>query len=726
VFVNRAKRALHTVRLGLGILLVAAVVVVTVLFYRELRQQLYTERQTHLTELTVKITEVLDTTVSAQQSKATSAQRLLETMEFADTDELFYHLHRLAGFLDLSDAALLVMDSRGQYYTADGGQGRWESTDDLLLEDPYPVIRELTLAGTKATYMVFFSRLEDGPSVGTGPALTHAAVAVPLSGMQEAFTISVFGDRCDVCLINPDGRRLYRQTSNAAFLEEYNILSALEAAKFYMGGSVTELEEAVRTRTSCCLEFQNPTDEVNYFVSTVPLQDADWTVLLFVPTSVLGANTTNVMNFVIAYFTAVAVILMIVFTLLMSAAMTNRNDRALMAKQEEANRYLAQAADDASAASAAKSEFLSHMSHDIRTPINGIVGMTSIAMKEVDDPNRVRECLGKIGGAADHLLTLVNDVLDMSRIESGRIEIARDPMDIRTVIENCNSIISGQLLSRQLTFVRDIEDICHPYLFGDELHLRQVFINILGNAVKFTPDGGTVTFRVRETRATETDVHYVFTVSDTGIGMSEEFQKRIFEPFSQEDNGSRTTYQGTGLGMAITKQFVELMGGTIAVASAPDRGSCFTVELDFAIDHNSHHAAGTAAACDIQGMKLLVVEDNELNLEIAVALLEDAGAAVDTAENGREAVDRFLSAAPGTYDAILMDVMMPVMNGYEATRAIRASTHPEAMTVPIIAMTANAYTEDVQQALSAGMSAHVAKPIEMERLFAVLREFQKP
>jgi CheY-like chemotaxis protein len=369
------------------------------------------------------------------------------------------------------------------------------------------------------------------------------------------------------------------------------------------------------------------------------------------------------------------------------------------------------------------------MSHDIRTPINGIVGMTNIAIKSIDgekrDYDRVKDCLQKITGSANHLLSLINDVLDMSHIESGKVEIAHAPLDMQAIIDNCSSIISGQLLTRHLTFVQDFEGLEHPYLYGDELHLRQILINILGNAVKYTPDGGTITFRVRQFPAGDNKVRCQYVCEDNGIGMSEEFQTKIFEAFSQEDGGSRTTYKGTGLGMAITKQFVDLMGGTIQVESKLHEGSRFTVELTFDIDPEYQEKRVVEEHVSLAGMRVLLVEDNDLNLEIAQEMLEDEEMMVDTAVNGQIAVDMFTSAPAGTYDVILMDVMMPVMNGYEATRAIRASSHPEGTSIPIIAMTANAYTEDVQAALDAGMNAHVAKPIDFGRLFAVLNQYDR-
>jgi CheY-like chemotaxis protein len=297
-------------------------------------------------------------------------------------------------------------------------------------------------------------------------------------------------------------------------------------------------------------------------------------------------------------------------------------------------------------------------------------------------------------------------------------------MDIRTVIDNCYSIISGQILSREIDFFKDFSNIKHPHVLGDELHTRQILINILGNAVKFTPDGGTIHFRVKELESEDDKGLYRFEIEDNGIGMSEEFQEHIFEAFSQADNGSRTNYMGTGLGMAITKQFVDLMGGKITVKSKLSEGSCFTVDLMLDIDPEKREENAAAVTENVSGMKVLLVEDNMLNMEIAEEILEDEGVIVDTAENGQIAVNEFEASVPGTYDAILMDIMMPVMNGFEATKAIRASSHLDAKKIPIIAMTANAYAEDVHAALDAGMNAHIAKPINIPLLLATLNRYK--
>jgi signal transduction histidine kinase len=605
--------------------------------------------------------------------------------------------------------------------------GRWSTMEDLVAQDTEPVIRELIVYGEKTSCMVFFSRLENPKSLGAADegTLSHVAVAVPLDTIKEYLTISMFGDECYTYLINQQGRRLYKQTFSNTFIEDFNVIAALQEDRFIMGGSVEDLIDSVNKRENFCAEFNEESNGENYFVSTVPVSGSDWTVLLFVPTKVLGVQSTEFMNSVLLYFIGIAFAGFVIFACLLYMITTNRNDKRMMAQQEKNNRQLAIAAEEAKSANAAKSEFLAHMSHDIRTPINGIIGMTNIAIKNRGNSERIDDCLHKISGAADHLLSLINDVLDMSSIESGKVEMSNKPLDIRLLINNCNSIIDGQMVSRDLEFVKPDEDFSHPYVYGDELHLRQVFINILGNAIKFTPDGGRIEFRAKELSADDKKVTYRFEFEDTGIGISEEFKAKIFDEFSQEEKGGRSTYQGTGLGMAISKKFIELMGGTIDVRSRLGQGTCFTVELTFDIDEEYREKDSHNKKVQLQGMKVLLVEDNELNMEIAREILQDEGILITEAVDGSQAVELFANSKPGDFDAILMDIMMPVMNGYDATRAIRGLSHPSAKTVPIIAMTANAYREDVEKAMDAGMDAHVAKPIDVSLLLSVLDQCGK-
>ncbi len=390
---------------------------------------------------------------------------------------------------------------------------------------------------------------------------------------------------------------------------------------------------------------------------------------------------------------------------------------------EKSREQIEQALKKAEAANAAKTVFLANMSHDIRTPINGIMGMVTLAKKE-EMSKDASEYIRKIDVASRHLLSLVNDVLDMSRIESGRADIVCEPTDVRIIVDNCTSIMQGQLEGRDIRFEKICDDITHPRIMADVMHLRRVLINILGNAFKFTPDGGSVIFETKETGYENGKVFYQFTVTDTGKGMSPEFLKHIFEAFSQEDNVSRANYQGTGLGMTISSQLISLMGGTIDVESKPGKGSKFTVTVPFEIDTTEQlPAKKKPAQYDIRDVNILLVEDNELNMEIAASILGDMGAKVTGAVDGKDALDKFTGNAEDTFDVILMDIMMPRLNGYEATRAIRNAGKKDSATIPIIAMTANAFAEDKIQAMEAGMNSHVSKPIDFNLLVNEILSF---
>ncbi|MCR4822407.1 MAG: response regulator [Treponema sp.] len=389
-------------------------------------------------------------------------------------------------------------------------------------------------------------------------------------------------------------------------------------------------------------------------------------------------------------------------------------------------RELKEAKERAEAASAAKTEFLAKMSHDIRTPINGVIGMAELALKNIMHPYKSQQCIEKIITSAFHLNSLVNDILDMSHIESNKLEIAHKPLNILSLADGCLSIIEGQLINRNLKIITEFEDFNHPFLLGDELHLRQAIVNILGNAVKFTPDGGKVIFRIQQLSTGYKTVTYRIEVQDTGIGMKAEFLNHIWDTFSQEDGGARSEYKGSGLGTAIAKSLIELMGGTISVKSKLNEGSTFTIDIPFAIDDRTE----TVRKNDIKesgkdgetlyGARILLVEDNETNRESAQGLLEAEGAKVDTAENGKIAVKMFEDSKLNTYDAILMDIMMPVMNGIEATKAIRSLGRSDAAITPIIALTANAFEEDVRNSLEAGMNEHLTKPLEIAPVIKTL------
>ncbi len=378
-----------------------------------------------------------------------------------------------------------------------------------------------------------------------------------------------------------------------------------------------------------------------------------------------------------------------------------------------------------------KSVFLSHISHDIRTPVSGIDGLTNIAMKHFDDKNRVLDCLKKIDSTSGYLLSLLNDVLDISRIESGKMIINYELMDIRDLINSCAGIADSLLIQKDVELVKSFGIFRHPVLLGDEMHLRRILINILSNAAKFTPDGGEIFFHVREIFCDDKKAMYCFEIEDTGIGMKPEFLEQIWDSFSQENSRNHSGFKGSGLGMAITKKLVDLMNGTICVESEQGVGSKFTVEIafdigvmpDFSETQKKKEEEKSNQEIRLKGKKVLLVEDQSLNMEIEKSILEDAGIDVVTAENGQKAVNIFNNCADGTFDAIIMDVRMPVMDGLSATRKIRALPKKDASSIPIIAMTADTYEEDIKKTAEAGMNAYLTKPVNTEELMRTLNHF---
>ena len=394
------------------------------------------------------------------------------------------------------------------------------------------------------------------------------------------------------------------------------------------------------------------------------------------------------------------------------------------------NQALSEAVRAAETANRAKSTFLSNMSHDIRTPMNAIIGFTTLAVSNIDDKKRVRDYLGKILSSSNHLLSLINDILDMSRIESGKIHLEETEVSLSDVLHDLKTIISGQIYAKQLDLYMDAMDVKDEDVYCDKTRLNQVLLNLLSNAVKFTPAGGTVSVRLKQFPGTVKDSGlYEIRVKDNGIGMSKEFVKKIFSPFERERTSTVSRTQGTGLGMAITKNIVDMMGGTIDVQTEQGKGTEFIVCLPFRIQSEKHHTEKIAedtilpaAGSDFRGKRILLVEDNELNSEIAVELLNAYGFVVDTAENGAEAVEKVKNSTPGNYDLVLMDVQMPVMNGYEATKQIRALNDPALAGITILAMTANAFDEDRKKALECGMNGFLSKPIVIEELIGTLQK----
>lgn len=401
-------------------------------------------------------------------------------------------------------------------------------------------------------------------------------------------------------------------------------------------------------------------------------------------------------------------------------------------KELREQQALQEAFDAAKAANMAKNEFLSRMSHDIRTPMNAIMGMTAIAGKYLDDKDRIQDCLAKITTASNHLLNLINEVLDMAKIESGKLNLLEEDFSISAMLQELLDLINPQLLVKKHHFTLTKAPELRDNVLGDKLRLKQLLLNILANAIKYTPPYGSISLEVRETHSRLHDtIGYEFIITDNGIGMDSEFAAKIFEPFARASDSRTSEIEGTGLGMTIALNIARMMNGTIDVQSTLGKGSAFkaTVYLRPHQQILSSKASSPAAGIDslqeisCRGKQVLLVEDNELNLEIAVELLKYAGLNITTAKNGLEGLDKFKAAPPGTYVLILMDIQMPVMNGLEAAKAIRALPVKDAQTVPIVAMTANAFPEDIAATLQAGMNEHLSKPIDLEQFHSILQKW---
>ena len=447
-------------------------------------------------------------------------------------------------------------------------------------------------------------------------------------------------------------------------------------------------------------------------------------VYAFLPVRAVFTTTTR--NAVVA-MTLYAVLLLLALLLQRRTAQSYQERQLRWEREYRAQ--LKEAARRAESANRAKTQFLQRMSHDIRTPINGIQGMVEIGEYYKDDPEKQSQCRQSIRESARLLLELVNEVLDMGKLESGEIVLEERPFDLIALLDSIGGLPEQSAAARGIRVDRKPWEVQHTALIGSPVYLKRLLMNIYSNAVKYNKDNGSITARCRELRTEGDTAWFEFICADTGIGMSEEFQKYLFEPFAQEHSTARSAYDGTGLGMAIAKALTEKMGGTITFTSREGEGTTFRITLPFRIDSAGRLPQQPAAEPEVsdvlRGMRILLAEDNELNMEIAEFMLQSAGAEVTEARDGREAVELFRASPPGHFDAVLMDVMMPVLDGYQATGIIRASDCPDAG-VPIIAMTANAFVEDRQRAREAGMTEHLAKPLDRAVLVRTLQRWKKP
>jgi len=553
--------------------------------------------------------------------------------------------------------------------------------------------------------------------------LTYIAYAQPVDIFKSTFELSDYADKSNVLITDKDGHIIYRNTEigkKRVCIDDGQVDDVLKKYKENEKGNITSLNTFINSSEPDAVEVKDK-NNLEYFMMNTPLKNIEgWHVLQLIPKDDIASRSTNVESFTSYVIVGLVVALLFLVFVTVYVTIVLRKLSHVINLQEDTNSMLIKVAEEANAANEAKSSFLAHMSHDIRTPLNGIEGMIDIARHNVDNRDKLRNCLDKIKISSDHLVSLVNDVLDMSTIETGKVVVNKAPLSLNKLYDECVSIVSTQAENNNIEFIHEFHSKGHTSVYGDFLHLKQIMINILGNSMKFTKKNGYVNFIIKEKECDNNKVKYDFIIEDNGIGMSKEFQEHIYDSFTQESGGSRTTYKGTGLGMTIAKNYIDSMGGKIGLTSEIDKGTTFIVSLEFELCSEQVEDEKEQGSNSINNKTILAVEDNEINMEILESILEEYDVKLIKACNGKEALDIVVNSKENEIDIILMDVMMPIMDGLEATKAIRKLEREDTKKMPIIAMSANVYEEDVKKSLKAGMTLHFGKPIQAEKLIKVI------
>ena len=685
---------------------------------------LYDERLGQMSEVTKQLFSGLNDAVGNNWERAGIQKNTLQAASLGTINDLYDFMEKqeVISEMQANDMSLIAVDSTGKYYKSDGPHGLMREIK-YLESAPRQVNYVSNTMTSSESSMVYLYELDTPVTVQDDNqkdiTIIYYGTMQNMKRLNKYFNCSAYNNENSVYVLDEDGMKLFN-SSTVELVHGYNIYSVLKQMKYYhnqdFNKTLKQLEETGSAYSSAVL------DGVEYYYAIANLDYAEWTILFMVPASCVAVNTVRLTKTVMVIVLSFAMIMAIVLVAVVST-MIHIQQKKVLDLERENNHKLAEALDMAREANRSKSTFLANMSHDIRTPMNAIIGITALIEHDVDNAAKVKEYAKKIEVSSQHLLGLINDVLDMSKIESGKTTLNFVDFSISEMLRRIEILFRPQTDAKNQTLLITKEHIHHEWLNGDSVRLMQVFNNLMSNAIKYTQEGGKIQFFAEECQ-TNSSVYakFRFIVKDNGIGMSEEFQDKIFDSFTREENSVINKIQGTGLGMAISKNLIQAMGGTIEVKSEKGKGSCFEVIVDFKIAENKEVYQPEQIEDEKQdetilnGMCFLCAEDNELNAEILKELLDIEGAKCQICENGEKVVEAFEKSQPGEYDMILMDIQMPVMNGYEATKAIRNSKHPMAKTIPIIAMTANAFSEDIQKSFSAGMNAHVSKPVEMKVL----------
>ena len=696
------------------------------------------ERSSQLEEMSSQLRVNLHYNLETHWNLVASIKDYVNAQSFSSKEQAQQGIKEAEGIFhtELYGCRIMLLDAMGRGYTTDGEVGIW---DDLkyLADGAVKHTFVTDTSNVKGTYLAFSHKLQSTVASERGLRFTHMVLLKEISTIRKYYTTESYGGHAATYIINRNGTLAYYDADIEDILGVRNVFKALREGTYSGSKDFATMRQQLNNygiATASVLLKDN-----EYYYCLAKMAEYDMTIMLLVPAEYVAVSTMTMLQSALRIQVVFTVLLLgLVLLALISIVRAERSSKMIKIEKETNQKLnkLRVAAEDAlkvaESASKAKSTFLSNMSHDIRTPMNAIIGFATLALDDIRDGKKVEDYLSKILSSSKHLLGLINDILDMSRIESGKVVLEEQETDLVTTLQELQSIMEGQAKERKLKLHVDYSNLRDRHVYCDKTRLNQVMFNLLANAVKFTSEGGSIWLTMSQLEPTcevEDRAIYEIRVKDTGIGMDKAFIKHIFEPFERERTSTVSKIQGTGLGMAITKNIVDMMGGTIEVESQKGVGTEFIIRLELRLQAEAGvanedgtkqhgHAEGVA---EFAGKRLLLAEDNELNREIACMLLSKYGFVIDTAENGQEAVDLVAASAPGYYDLVLMDIQMPVMDGHEATRRIRNLEDKELAKVPVVAMTANAFDEDRKAAKECGMNGFISKPINMQEVVQALK-----
>ena len=736
---------------GTGFVIVAVILTLFIMSQTYIQNLVYHERLNQMEEVTHQMFRSLEDVIDTHWDEVNVQCNYLYYTPLKTDTEFYRYLKKLSELSNYHERQieLVAVDSDGHYYTENGGMGLLREMN-YLADSPQWVSYVSNSLTVDDSRMVFLEQLSTPITLQSGEkeiTLCYFGISQSMTQLNDYFRCDAYENNNSVYVLDDDGFKLFN-ANDTELLKGHNVYTVLSRMSYLHGSSFAEAKERLDRTGSC---YSNAVlDGTEYFYALKQMENAQWTLAFLVPAKYVAVNTQKLVSIVMIIIIVIAMVFSVITVFVGWFLLRQKQQQELQAEKEanlrleqynihltqvndelrQAQDIAAEALQSAERASKAKTDFLANMSHDIRTPMNAIIGITTLMKNELHQPEKLAEHLDKLENSGQLLLGIINDILDMSRIESGKTTLNVEKMNLPQQISQLDSIIRQQAGQRSQTFTVNTH-LQHENVLADPNRLNRVLMNILSNAVKYTPTGGHIRFEVDELPRNEHYARYRFVVQDDGIGMSEAYQKTLFDPFTREERSGTNKVQGTGLGMAITKNIVDLMGGSINVESTTSKGTRFEVVLEFPVDAEADTVPEAQVLPEeeeetspLSGMKFLCAEDNAINAEILEMLLEANGASCTICSNGQEIVDAFASVKPGEYDMILMDVQMPVMDGLEATRRIRSGENPLGRIIPILAMTANAFLEDMQKSREAGMDEHLSKPVDIAALEQTVKRFR--